>query len=521
MSYLDDSKDAGGAMPGSFVTNNTYRGRLYFPKFTEGVTLITPVGVPNEDMTDILPHRNVREDGSLSTTPRDYSDWISCRYLVRGVGTAEEMTFLVSQKDENGNIIPRQAQHSPYDSLYRTWKKMKATNPNLEILGKGSKSAPAKITAPKPHAAIQCVMYQHGKFVMQPHTVPALLMFGGTAKNAFEDLLEEESEAFAALSPDEKNAQKDNAEFRFKYPNIFRKDMIPVLSWKGVSGADEGTVSVDNLSYGGPTTYASQAPGKRDKRDFSRYVAELTFRNVAFPTDQQGRLQIYTHDNAFTPWDQCFRYLSDDEMADMVVRAFRDVPFLLIPAFQHRPEWLPDSITKGQVVYPATGQQPVPQQYAPPVQQPQVAPPQYAPQQPQGAPPQYAPQQPQYAPQPQYQVPGQPEAQPVPQPGVPPVTEPAADQLPYAFPEQQQPQVQPAPQQPAPAPQQAGGLPPLSAGEIAGQGAPAPAAPAAPAENNPIQPNTGAQPGVPGSVSPDDVAAVMQRLSGVNQVAQG
>jgi hypothetical protein len=341
MSYVDDA-DGSSGLSGMYIATSAYKGQVVFPKF-KNRTLFRPFGPPTPDKKNIMPTRAInKETGQLSARPKDYSGWITAKQLVRGVGTSEWATFLVTQLGPDGNYIPTQSQRSPYHILYRTWKGMCRRDTKLEALGKGSDTKRASIQPIKTFAIIQGALIEHGGKPMQPPVMPCMQVLPWSAKGGLETLLETETEAYKALSPEQKQAHAGDVVNRFVYWDMLNYDTGKyILLHSNKTGDNMSTAAVD---WNGQQGYE----GNQSSQELSKYICKAVDCQP-LPRTATGMMAFEEQGRLFTPWEQALRFLSDAEMADILVGAFRDTPELLIESFSAY-GWLPASLSRGQMV---------------------------------------------------------------------------------------------------------------------------------------------------------------------------
>jgi hypothetical protein len=347
VSYIDEAEGSSSLLSGNYLVNASFRGQAVFPEF-KSRTLFRPFGPPTADMKQIVPTRCQNADGTLSARPKDYSSWITAKQLVKGVGTSEWATFLLNQVDENGNYLPRQQHKTPYDILYKTWKAMCARDDKLKQLGVGSNEKRAAIQPIKTFAMIQGALAEHRGKQINPPILPTILVLSWSAKGSLETLMEIETDTFRALSPEQKQQFASDVKSRFASWDILNYDTGKYLLFYGnKSGAVVSSPAA--VDWSGQQSYTPNG----ESQELSKYLVKPVD-CPPLPRDASGQMLFATQGRLFTPWEKVLRFLSNEEMADILVGAFRDQPTLLIESFSAY-GWLPASLARGQMISIPTG----------------------------------------------------------------------------------------------------------------------------------------------------------------------
>ena len=413
----EEARSGGGSLF-KLITLPGYTGSVWTPKWSNESRLEThfrPTGPLTADGTAMMPWR-------ASGEPGNYGEWITGMPILT-MGTANKETFIAAFEDPDspGDILDPDIHTTPAYEFITNIKRLCRDNTRLEnLLMKGGKGRAAAVPGYiATRGLVQGILLRHGTTDYYSKPVSAMLMLTPSACAAMEEALDAEVEGY--------NGDPDNYAARFKCGDVLDADGGRILSFYNANTAAV-TSDVTNVNWNSMKAQ-NKMGAKKDKSDFSRYACDVVAgpsgapMTLPLPRDAQGRISLPGM-QMFTPWSEVLRFLSEDEMIDVIVKAFADMPEIVLSCLKSYHDKLPayvknsaTSIAMGNLTGNTDQLPGLGQPYAAPSGSPQVmypqgyGQPQVAPQaQPQGfgpgqMAPQAAPQPGQMAPQPAQQTP--------------------------------------------------------------------------------------------------------------------
>ena len=345
MAYKDKSEQ-GNRDFGMMIKAPSFGGALVRPVWGKRVkewTLFRPTGPLNKDRTDFMPWRNSGAEGDIGIGGN--LDWFYKEDVFDG-GTANRVTFLAASLDENGNVVDNEAQPSIAHDFVRLVRRAVKDTLDENKLFKGSNERPAPMKTPKTYGFVQGMLVAHGtKDYSDSPKFPCILMLTQSARIAMWKALEEENPEFSGDPDDIAN--------RFLSGDVLTAAGGKMLAFSSNAAEAVGGVA-KKVSFGGGVP-AKNKGATDDPEEFKKYICEV--RDQGFedlPRDANGRLLI-PEASLFTPWNKVLHYLTAEEMIKQLVRAYQDMPHILIAGLGHIPDALPESITKGKSIHPGKG----------------------------------------------------------------------------------------------------------------------------------------------------------------------
>jgi len=328
---------------GMLVTTSEYRGSIWKLKWDKNVKLEThfrPVGPLTEDGKDFLPWRFGPEENN-------FGPWIVRVPIFQG-GTARTLTFIPAYGDPDspGDALDTDIHPTPVTEFIDGAKKAAwndSTGRLKHILLEGAQNrGPALPKKLKAFGLVQAVLLKHGTYdyYTRPQ-LPTLMMLSESACIALEESLNKEVEGY--------NGSPDDFNKRFVCGDILGADSGRILSFYNANAGTE--TSNENVDWGNAGKGNGQQ--QRSQQTLARYACELR-QPLPLPRLPDGRLRFAVESQVFTPWEKTIRFLSEKEMVDMIVRAYEDLPALLLQCLRPYAAYLPDFV-KGNATVQVMG----------------------------------------------------------------------------------------------------------------------------------------------------------------------
>lgn len=334
-----------GGLRGMMVTSSAYKGHVWKLKWSNKTKLeniIRLTGPAAPDGKSLLPYRYSGDDN-------DFSGFMA-NYPIFAGGTTDRFTFVAAAADPNspGDFLDFKDRPTPASIFVEAVKSMCDADPKLDAQLNPKSDIPT-MPAIKTFSFAQGVLMQHGdRSYMSAPRYPSMFLLSWSAKSALEELLGTEVEGYAGDAMD--------YEKRFLSGDILHADTGKALSFYNALTADQaapGAADGPNWAGGGGT-----AAPKKAKTELAHYACDLKM-PTALPRDPDGTLTLSREGKLFTPWETATRFMSDEEMAEYIVRGYEDMPQLLLGAFRRHLDWLPNYMKdNATVVVPATSNEP-------------------------------------------------------------------------------------------------------------------------------------------------------------------
>lgn len=322
---------------GNLLTTSAFTGSVWKPKWHDTVRLEThfrPVGPMTPDLKNFIPWR-------YSAEADDFSPWIVSLPIFTG-GTANTMTFipLFENPDKRGEVLDADTHNTPVTEFMSAAKKMiwnDSTGRLKNLLWNSSQGRAAAL--PKGITTcgmIQGILLQHGEkdYYKKPQ-MPVMLMLSKSACFALSETLNKEIDGYKGATEDLNS--------RYVCGDILNADAGRILRFfngrTAVATPNAPAVSWDK---------AGRADGGNKTTELAHYVCELGL-TLPLPKLPDGRIKFAVDNKLFTPWEKAIRFLDEQEMVDSLVKAYSDLPELLVaclkPYYNRLPAYIKGNAT--------------------------------------------------------------------------------------------------------------------------------------------------------------------------------
>lgn len=342
-SVQDYSKRSGG---GVLFLKPGYGGSAWRPTWSNAdeprkETHVRFVGPLTEDGKALMPCRFGPEES-------EFNQWIVSLPIFTG-GTTELFSFvpLFEDPEHPGELLDGDIYPTPATVFQTHASRMAKQDPALEkllLLG-GKKRRPALPKRMSTNAIAQCIIMRHGTndYYKRPQC-PAIIYMSDGARLALEELLNERTPAYTGDPLDLKA--------RFVAGDILDANEGRIVNfYNALSSANPEATAETTVDWQG-----GDASEKRKLvKELPHYTAELK-NKMPLPRNRETMQLVGPRGKPlFTPWKDVIRFLDEQEMVDVICRAYSDLKDVLRDCLRPYSDLLPNFVLGNPTVIVPAG----------------------------------------------------------------------------------------------------------------------------------------------------------------------